>query len=85
MNKQFVLQQLRETRDQLDDLIREVEADDNGFGVFYTQLPFIYRSLNLSWNSTQKPEAEFFRALKEERQSRELWGFPHDLDLFVHD
>ena len=85
MNKPFVIQQLREARDQLDDLIREVDADENSFGVFYSQLPFIYRSLNLAWNSTQKPEEEFFRVLKQEGQSRELWGFPRDLDTFIHD
>ena len=85
MNKPFVIQQLREARDALDDMIREVDADDSGFGVFYTQLPFIYRSLNLAWNSTQKPEAEFFQALKQEAQSRELWGFPHDINLFIND
>jgi uncharacterized UPF0160 family protein len=85
MNKSFVIQQLREARAHLDDLIREVNADDNGFGVFQARLPFIYRSLNLAWNSTQKPEEEFFRALKAEGQHRELWGFPHDLDPLIHD
>lgn len=86
MNKQFVLQQLREARDQLNDLIQEVDDDDDGFGAFYAQLPLIYRYLNLAWNSTQaSSEEEFFRALKQEGQPESLWGFPHDLDHFIHD
>jgi len=80
------MQQLREARDKLADLIREIDSDDNGFGVFQAQLPFIYRNLNLAWNSTRKSDEEFFRAFQESQgSSREFYGFPHDLDPFIHD
>ena len=85
MNKGFVIQQLREAREGIDDLIREMESDDNGFGTYYALLPVIYRSLNLSWNSTKMEEEDFLRTLKEDGLQKEIWGFPAEHDMYIHD
>jgi hypothetical protein len=85
VNKAFVLQQLREADVQLGNLIKEMEADRNGFGPLYALLPFVYRNLNLAWNSTKASDEEIDAALKQESQPAEWWGFPKDLDLLMHD
>ena len=70
-------------------MIEEIQADtddDDGFPIFYARLPFVYRNLNCAWNSRFKTDEEIEEAMKTKKsESREWRGFPHDLDLFIHD
>lgn len=85
VNKAFVLQQLREAGVQLGKLIKEMEEDQNGFGSLYALLPFVYRNLNLAWNSLRASDEEIDAGLKQKSQPVEWWGFPKDLDPLTHD
>jgi len=88
MNKSWVLQQLHQAQYYLDCIVRDLEAakDDDGFGEFSAQLPFVYRHLNCSWNTRGASDVEIDKALKcDECESVKWRGFPHDLEVFLHD
>lgn len=70
---------------QLGNLIREMEADRHGFGSLYALLSFVYRNLNLAWNSTKASDQELDAALRQESQPAKWWGFPKDLHPLMHD
>jgi hypothetical protein len=89
MNKPWVLQQLKQAHHNLGEIIREVEADtdeDDGFPIFYAQLPFVYRHLNCAWNTKLATDAEIAEAFKTKKSESAEWkGFPRELEPFIHD
>ena len=89
MNKPWVLQQLKQAHHNLRTMIEEIEADtgeDDGFPIFYAQLPFVYRHLNCAWNSKRATDAEIDEAFKTKKTESAEWkGFPHELEPFIHD
>jgi hypothetical protein len=85
MNKPQVLFHLRAARLQLDDMVKDIEADDahDGFPEFYALLPFVYRNLNRAWNSRDKTGDEMFNMSREE--SEKFCRFPDDLSPSISD
>ena len=83
MNKSQVLFGLRDARLQLDNMIKEMEADkeNDGFPSFMALLPFVYRKLNREWNGRDKTDDELSKMSHEE--SEKLCRFPEDLSPFI--
>jgi len=85
MNKSEVLRCLGGARVQLDQMIKEIEADreDDGFPVFCARLPFVYRDLNRAWNRRAVDDETLLAMGREE--SERMCRFPDDLAPFVSD
>lgn len=57
MNKETILSDLREAKEELDRLIEEIEKDtDFDFDGYYVALQHIYHHLNTAWNIRKESE-----------------------------
>ena len=85
MNKSQVLFDLGDARLQLDNMIKEIEADKehDGFPSFYALLPLVYRKLNRAWNFRDKTDDEVLKMPHEEHEK--CCRFPDDLRPFISD
>jgi hypothetical protein len=79
MNTAYVVRNLAEASDAIQDAIKAAESDD--FGPFMVHMTETYRKLNLAWNSMNMTADELLN------QSDEDWiarcRFPDDPVLFL--
>ena len=85
MNKPDVLFSLGDARLQLDNMIKEMEADNehDGFPAFNALLPFVYRKLNRAWNLRNKTGDEVLKMSHEEFEKS--CQFPEELSHSISD
>jgi hypothetical protein len=77
MNKNTILSDLREAKEELDSLIAEIENDDEfDFDNYYVSMQHIYHHLNTAWNIRKESE-ETIKEYTEDNFRR--WSqFPKD-------
>jgi hypothetical protein len=77
MNKESILSDLLEAREELDGMIEEVRKDtDFIFDSYYVQMQHIYHHLNTAWNSRKESEDRIERCSREDFEN---WRkFPSD-------
>ena len=77
MNKESILSNLLEAKEELNELIEEVGKDtDIDFDGYYVQMQHIYHHLNTAWNSRKESEDRIGRC---SREDFEKWrNFPSD-------
>ena len=85
MNKSQVLFDLSGARIQLDQIIKEIEADKehDGFPAFYALLPLVYRHLNLAWNRRDRASDEVLKMTHEDFEK--CCRFPEELSPSISD
>ena len=85
MNKPQVLFDLQAAHYELGELIKKVENDveHDGFPQFYALLPFVYRKLNLAWNTRDMSHEQVFQLT--DAECKMMCRFPEELAAFVSD
>ena len=80
MNKPYVLQNLKEAREALDQLIADMQANaDYDFGEFRVDMEHLYHHINTAWNARDATQ-ESTDACSE--GDFEHWRqFPRDIEL----
>ena len=80
MNKQYVLAQLTEARDAVDQLIADMRSDpEYDYGEFRVDMEHLYHHINTAWNA-RDASADITGACAQEDFDR--WRqFPQDIEL----
>ena len=80
MNKPYVLWNLKEAREALDQLVADIEADaDYDYGEFRVDMEHLYHHINIAWNA-RDAAAEITDVCSQEDFDR--WRqFPRDIEL----
>jgi hypothetical protein len=80
MNRDQVLHHLRETRDAIDQMISDIEADATyEYGSFWVDMQHTYHHLNTAWNSRDASAAEVERS--SDAQFNQWSALPTDLPM----
>ncbi len=80
MNKKYTLYNLKEAKEQLDEILLELENNSEyDFGEFSVDIQHLYHHINTAWNAQNSSE-------KESNECSEVnfnkWRkFPNDIDL----
>ena len=84
MNRDYVLDNLREAEEELKRTIREIaENPDYGYGEFVVAMMHLYHHVNTAWNARDASTDETTRCSHDDFAR---WRqFPSDLDLSVDD
>ena len=78
LNRDWVIEQLREAHEELSRTIAEIEASpDYDVGEFFVAIQHIYHHLNTAWNSRDETAASV-AALTDDK-FYEWRRFPHDI------
>ncbi len=80
MKKEFILADLREAKEELDEMIAEIEQDtDFDLDGYYVSFQHVYHHLNTAWNSRKEPDSRIENCTEEDFMR---WRkFPSDFDL----
>ncbi len=82
MNKDYVLVQLREAREELERTIRELREDpDYDYGEFVVAMTHLYHHVNTAWNARDVSHERAETC--SENDFRQWRQFPTDLDVSV--
>jgi hypothetical protein len=59
MNKKFMLFNLREAKDQLLEIIRDIESDpEYEYGAYMVEMTHLYHHINTAWNARDASDDE---------------------------
>jgi len=80
MNKEYVLWNLKEAKEELDRTIKEIENEpDYGYGDFVVAMTHLYHHLNTAWNAKGASKAETDQCSQEDFNK---WRqFPSDNEI----
>ena len=82
MNRNFVLQNLREARDELARITKEIESRDDYDNVEYEiDMRHLYHHLNTAWNTKDFSDERIERC--NDKDFRNWRQFPKDMDMSV--
>lgn len=81
MNKDWVIYNLKEAKEELDRTIVDIENDpEYDLGVFFVSMQHLYHHLNTAWNSQNASQKEVEECIQENFNK---WGeFPKDIPNF---
>ena len=82
MNKDYILWNLKEAKEELDSTIRKIETDSSyGHGEYMVAMQHLYHHINTAWNAQDTVESDAAECTQENFAA---WRqFPSDLDMSV--
>jgi len=84
MNKQFILSNLIEAKEELEKTIQAIQSEeDYGFGDFHLSMAHAYHHMNSAWNGREISDTDW-REYSDETYTR-LEKFPIDLPMIGQD
>ena len=82
MNRDFILFNLKEARDQLLETIAEIESDpDYGYGNYVADMTHLYHHVNTAWNARDVSELQAGQCT--EKDSYEWRQFPRVDEIYL--
>jgi hypothetical protein len=80
MNKKYILYNLKEAKEQLDEVLLELENNSEyDFGEFSVDIQHLYHHVNTAWNSKYSTKQESSECSEE--HFNQWRKFPNDIDL----
>lgn len=82
MNKEYMLYNLKEASEQLTEIIKNLEVNDNyDYGEYIVEMQHLYHHVNTAWNARESTKEESNQCIEEDF---EKWRqFPKDIYMGI--